>query len=183
MSKFTNPLDNVRVASPCSADWNEMYGDDRKRFCSDCKLNVYNLSDMTRQEAESLLLNWEGRLCVRFYRRADGTVLTKDCPVGWQAVKQKISRRVTAVFSLLAGLLGGFAGASFFKDSPKNIVVGEIPVAEPRPAIMGDMIYEPVQGQPELGEAAEVGVVVVGALPVKQTVKITRSKKDSIRGR
>ena len=44
MAKFDNPLDNVRVASPCSVDWNEMIGDNRKRFCGDCKLNVYNLS-------------------------------------------------------------------------------------------------------------------------------------------
>jgi len=52
MKKFTNPLDNVRVASRCSADWNEMYGSERKCFCADCKLNVYNLSDMTRDQAE-----------------------------------------------------------------------------------------------------------------------------------
>lgn len=80
---FTDPLKNIRVAAPCPADWNEMYGDERKRFCSECKLNVYNLSGMTRREAERLIVNAEGRLCVRFFRRADGTVLTKNCPVGW----------------------------------------------------------------------------------------------------
>ena len=40
MSNFTNPLDNIRIASPCSANWDEMFGDERKRFCGDCKLNV-----------------------------------------------------------------------------------------------------------------------------------------------
>lgn len=45
MKNFNNPLDNIHIASPCSADWSEMYGDNRKRFCGDCKLNVYNLSD------------------------------------------------------------------------------------------------------------------------------------------
>ena len=59
-----------------------MYGDDRRRFCSQCKLNVYNLSGMTRDEAEQLVMNSEGRLCVRFFRRKDGTVLTQDCPAG-----------------------------------------------------------------------------------------------------
>jgi hypothetical protein len=72
MAKFTNPLANVRVASPCPANWDEMVGDERKRFCGQCKLNVYNLSGMPRDEAENLLLNAEGRLCVRFYRRTDG---------------------------------------------------------------------------------------------------------------
>lgn len=107
MRKFTNPLDNIHVASPCSADWNEMYGNDRKRFCGDCKLNVYNLSDMTRQEAENLLMNSEGRLCVRFFRRADGTVLTKDCPVGWQAIKTKVARTASASFAFGLAFLGG----------------------------------------------------------------------------
>src|SRR6185295_3367175 len=104
MSKFDSPLNNVQVASPCPTDWDEMYGDDRKRFCGECKLNVYNLSDMGRQEAENLLLSSEGRLCVRFYRRKDGTVLTKDCPVGWHAVKAKAARAVTAAFAMTFGI-------------------------------------------------------------------------------
>ncbi len=81
MNKFTNPLDNIKIASPCSADWDEMMGNERTRFCGECKLNVYNLSGMSQREAENLLLNSEGRLCVRFYKRADGTILTKYCPV------------------------------------------------------------------------------------------------------
>ncbi len=102
MKKFTNPLDNIKIASPCPADWDKMYGDERSRFCSQCNLNVYNLSDMTKQEAENYLINSEGRVCITFYRRNDGTVLTNDCPVGWQKLKKKISRVSTAVFTLIA---------------------------------------------------------------------------------
>ncbi|HMT07118.1 MAG TPA: hypothetical protein PKA82_03870, partial [Pyrinomonadaceae bacterium] len=87
MVKFDSPLNNINIASPCSSDWNEMYGDDRKRFCGECKLNVYNLSGMTKDEAEALITNAEGRLCVRLYRREDGSVITQDCPVGWAKVK------------------------------------------------------------------------------------------------
>ena len=107
MKKFTNPLENIKIASPCSADWDEMSGNERRRYCSECKLNVYNLSDMTRREAENFLLNSEGRVCIKFYRRADGSVLTKDCPVGWQALKQKVSRRAKAFASVCAGIFGG----------------------------------------------------------------------------
>ena len=110
MRRFNNPLDNIRIASPCTANWDEMYGDDRRRFCADCKLNVYNLSDMTRRQAENLLIDSEGRLCVRFFRRADGTVITRDCPVGWRALKRRVSHVATAVFSMIAGLIGGVAG-------------------------------------------------------------------------
>ena len=77
-----HPLDNIRVAKPCPVSWDSMSGDDRVRFCGACKLNVYNLSEMTRRDVTELLQLVEGRLCVRFYRRKDGTVLTKDCPGG-----------------------------------------------------------------------------------------------------
>lgn len=125
MSKFTNPLDNIKIASPCSQDWDAMTGVGRKRYCGECKLNVYNLSEMTRTEAESFLMNSEGRLCVRFYRRQDGTILTKDCPVGWQAVKQRLSRVATAFVSLIFAALSGIGLANYFaKSEPENHTIG-----------------------------------------------------------
>ena len=133
MSKFDSPLNNIRIASPCSADWNEMYGDDRKRFCGDCKLNVYNLSDMTKEEAESLVMNAEGRLCIRFYRRADGSVITEDCPVGWAKVKQRTRLYATAVASLLIALFTGVLFVSFFSKKPTTIGVLRIPFTTPTP--------------------------------------------------
>jgi hypothetical protein len=107
MSKHTSQLDQVRVAAPCPADWGRMVGDERVRFCDQCSLHVYNLSGMTRQEAESLVTNTEGRLCIRFYRRADGTILTRNCPVGLRALKQRVSRIAGAT---LSAVLGFFAG-------------------------------------------------------------------------
>ena len=108
MSRFNHPLDNIRVASPCNADWDQMIGNERSRFCGQCNLNVYNLSAMTRAEAELLIGKTEGRLCVRYYRRADGSVLTKDCPVGLRAIRRRMSyvaRAVTsAVLTFFAGI-------------------------------------------------------------------------------
>jgi hypothetical protein len=108
MSRFSNPLSKVRVASPCPADWDSMIGDERVRFCGQCELNVYNLSAMTKAQAENLIVRTEGRLCVRFYRRKDGSVLTQDCPVGLRALRQRMSRIRR---SLVAGVLGFIAGA------------------------------------------------------------------------
>ena len=59
-------LDVIQVASPCAAAWDEMKGDHRVRFCGHCQLNVYNLSEMSRDEVEKLVLATEGRLCARF---------------------------------------------------------------------------------------------------------------------
>ncbi len=126
MRKYNSPLNNIRVASPCSANWDEMYGNDRKRFCGDCKLNVYNLSGMTRVEAEDLIRRSEGRLCVRFYSRADGSVITQDCPVGWACIKQRTKSVVTAVFSLLMGLFSGILFVSMFSKPEPRATVGDI---------------------------------------------------------
>ncbi len=83
-------LDDVRVATPCNADWNAMRGDERTRFCATCAKNVYNLSEMSRAAAMTLVREKEGHLCVRFYRREDGTMLTDDCPVGLRAVRRPL---------------------------------------------------------------------------------------------
>jgi hypothetical protein len=72
----------LRVASPCRAKWEDMNGDERVRFCSLCKKNVYNLSSMTTDQVATLIQEKEGKLCGRFYQRKDGTLLTADCPVG-----------------------------------------------------------------------------------------------------
>jgi hypothetical protein len=91
-------LDDMQVASPCSASWDDMVGDERVRFCGSCKKNVYNVSAMPRDEAEIFLGAAAGQACVRFYRRGDGTVLTADCPVG---ITRRRRRRVAF------GVVGG----------------------------------------------------------------------------
>jgi len=107
-------LQNARTASPCSADWKKMAGDERVRFCSDCNRNVYNFSAMTGREIESLLASREGRVCARLFRRSDGTILTADCPVGVRAVVRRVSRIAGA--ALTAALSVSFASA---QQAPK----------------------------------------------------------------
>jgi hypothetical protein len=110
MPKLSSPLDNLKIAAPCSADWDQMFSfeDKRVRFCSQCDLNVYNLSDMSRQEAEDLITKTEGRLCVRFYRRADGSVLTRNCPVGLKKIKQRAARVAKVVAGMALSFVSGF---------------------------------------------------------------------------
>lgn len=133
MSKFDGPLDNVKIASPCSANWDEMLGNERKRFCGECKLNVYNLSGMTKYDAENLLFASEGRVCVRYFRRSDGTILTADCPVGWAAVKHRLSVAATAVFSMFLTLVAGLLAVSFLRNYSETIKRIPVPFAAPTP--------------------------------------------------
>jgi hypothetical protein len=96
-------LGSWKVASPCTASWESMRGDDQVRFCGHCSKNVYNLSAMSRSDAEALLRRTEGRVCTHFYRRLDGTILTADCPVGLRAKAARFRRRASVA---LAGMFG-----------------------------------------------------------------------------
>src|ERR1043165_48691 len=129
-------LDNIRVASPCTADWTKMTGDERVRHCGDCKKNVYNISEMTRDEAEALIIEKEGSLCMRYYQRTDGTILLKDCTIG---VKRKRRRRL-----IVAGAAAAFAGGPAFAYAKTRMER----VQEP---MMGSIAmpenYEPVETQ------------------------------------
>ena len=100
-------LEQVSIAAPCPVSWDDMKGDDRVRHCGHCNLNVFNLSEMTRHEAEQLVINRQGRLCAGFWRRADGTIITRDCPVGLAALRAKAARAVARVAAVLGLLLTG----------------------------------------------------------------------------
>jgi len=106
-------LDNIKVAAPCSAEWAKMSGDERVRHCALCRKNVYNLSDMSRTEAEALIRLKEGKVCVRFFQRADGTVLTSNCPVGLRAIQ----KRLRWVGGGVAALLTLFVGSVFARGN------------------------------------------------------------------
>lgn len=161
MARFSNPLDHVSVAAPCSANWDQMMGNDRARFCAQCNLNVYNLSDMTKAEAESLIAGSEGRLCIRFYRRADGSILTRNCPVGLQAIRRRLSYVRKAITSAVLGFLAGFgvyegiSGLSAFYEDRRHPLMGEmvspaqpIQLSPPAPtAIVGKMRVNPEASQ------------------------------------
>jgi hypothetical protein len=107
-------LENVHVASPCDVSWADMDGDSDVRHCSHCRKHVYNLSMMSRAEAEAVLAAAKASegICVRFYRRADGTVLTDDCPVG--ARRHRFWRRTYGIAA--AGLLLAALGALGYRQ-------------------------------------------------------------------
>lgn len=125
---FTNPpLQEIRIAAPCKAEWKWMYGNERVRFCGQCNLNVYNLTAMTAEQAEDIIRRAEGQLCVRFYRRRDGTILVKNCPVGIRSLKEKLTSTRTAVISALLSFLAYLGILWWFNRTPSPFmgIIGE----------------------------------------------------------
>jgi hypothetical protein len=99
-----------------------MSGDERARFCQHCKLHVYNLSDMSRDEAEAFIAGLEGRTCLRLFRREDGTVLTRDCPVGVRRLRQGLARSVAAIAGIFVALLSGtLLGGALSRLAPGSL--------------------------------------------------------------
>jgi len=125
-------LEDLSIATPCKAAWSDMTqltaGDERIRFCGQCEKNVYNVVAMTRVEADQLIREKEGDLCIRLHKRADGTVITSDCPVGLE--KERLRHRLwaqvakaTASLGLILGLLTGKARAdASLRDGDKPAV-------------------------------------------------------------
>ena len=115
-------LDNLRTASPCPVGWEQMTGDERVRLCRLCNLHVYNISEMTRGEACALIAKSEGRICARLVRRADGTVITRDCPVGLRAIKRRVARTAATVFAAIMTVCASVSGQKPSKADKSSCV-------------------------------------------------------------
>lgn len=177
-------LDQIAVASPCNASWDEMVGDERVRFCLSCEKNVYNLSAMAREDAERLLQERAGgEVCVRYYKRADGTLMTSDCPVGVRRKRRKKvalsiagagALAVAATQAYARSLCGGgghMQGAVAVMGEPQPIVPAIQGTASPAPTEPPDELMGKVSPntQPKAPHAIKPPVDhVVGRLPARK---------------
>ncbi len=131
-------LEDVRVASPCKADWAAMVGTDQVRFCLSCQKHVYNLSGMSRGEATALIRESEGgEICVRMYKRADGTVMTSDCPEGSRRKRRRLA---------LLGAGGGVVAAAAAALWPSTPACG---LGQGEPVLMGSVAVLPALPPPD----------------------------------
>jgi ankyrin repeat protein len=132
-------LDQIRV-NPCTQSWDSMVGNDQFRFCKHCNLSVHNLAEMTRKEVERLIAKSQGRLCVRYQRRPDGSLRT--LPAAQKL--HRITRRASQVAA------GAFSASIAFTGAALSQVTAEAYV---RPAAIGNLDPQVLMG------AAVVGMV------------------------
>lgn len=177
-AKHHSLLNHVRVAAPCHESWDAMSGTDQVRSCERCQHKVYNLSELTEAEAEALLQSAEGRLCVRFYRRADGTIMTKDCPVGSTARR---TRRIVQATAGVAAAVGTAAALLRPQTHPTMGAPMPLPVIQTTPepvphAVMGAVAaprqFEMGEAPSELSALREQGKVAIS--PAKMGRAIIR---------
>lgn len=135
-------VDKLRVASPCPVAWDSMSGDERSRVCDQCDRRVYNLAGMSTSEVKSLVSQQENkRICVRLFRRGDGTVLTNDCPVGLRMLRKRVGRFAVAAFGSLLGLLSvGYAQKS---EKPSKESTRAVKIEEKGKSVLKGVITDP----------------------------------------
>lgn len=46
------PLDNLILSYSCPINWESMEGNERERFCKQCSKTVFNISDLSKKEAD-----------------------------------------------------------------------------------------------------------------------------------
>lgn len=136
-----------------------MDGDERVRFCRECSRNVYNLSAMTEREARRVVAEREGRLCVRFHQRRDGTVLTSDCPIGAKRSFLLAGARAAAVVAGAAAGLTALSACNSVEDEP--VRMGEAHMGSP--PVEGD--WDAGTGEPDEPEHPEEFIMGDMALP------------------
>lgn len=154
-----NIINQLKIASPCPMEWDAMERtpEDAVRFCGECKKNVYNVSQMSASEANNILqsamANGTGA-CMQLYRRADGTVITDDCPVGLRRVRDmwRKVRSVAAGFVAVAvSSLPGWA-----QGNTQGSTQGKPGCA---PALKGDVYVPP---QAERGKPMQLNPAMLG---------------------
>jgi hypothetical protein len=117
-------LPEIKIASPCPALWEQMAGNNQVRHCAQCNLNVYNFSEMTSAEIEQLIKASEGqRLCGRLYQRADGSLITRDCPVGLRTKIRRVSARLTTALAAALSLVFAAQACSQQSSHTTGVVV------------------------------------------------------------
>lgn len=105
----------LKVASPCPMLWDRLDKTEERgvRFCRECRKNVYNLIEISEADLNNLLTGATAgdSLCLRLYQRADGTVITNDCPVGLKKVREFWQRMKTGAVASLAFLISSTPAA------------------------------------------------------------------------
>jgi hypothetical protein len=183
MSRERISLDNIKIAAPCKADWRFMYGNERVRFCGQCSKNVYNLSALTREQAEDLILRNEGNLCVRFYRRKDGTIILNNCPVGLRAIKARYNSTKATILKAAMTFLAYIGVLWWVEGKPANRpVTGRMVATGEVVPVMGGFALPPPSA-PRLIKRSEAYIreqAVYKVMPVAHTNGVKLLKGDVV---
>ena len=152
-----NPQPPLKIESPCPKAWEEMTGDAKCRFCDHCQLHVHNLSAMTERERTRFTANANGRTCIAYVVRQDGSMITEGRWTRWLRPLRKVQ---VAGLAVLATLLPFLFSACATKR-PSGMTKGKMmaPGSGKRVMLLGEApttMIAPVNDRMVLGAMAPI---------------------------
>ena len=102
MNTFSVP----KIEKSCPANWDDMKGDEKRRFCEHCQLHVHNLSAMTLEEQRTVL-DVKGRPgCISYVAQPDAVAVAPDRWLRQNTGSSSSWQRIAALFVALMSLIG-----------------------------------------------------------------------------
>lgn len=156
-AEHVEPLDNLILSYSCPINWDSMDGNERERFCKQCSKTVFNISDLSKKEANAYLdKRANASHCVKFYLRSDGTITTDECPKILRPVRNTarfLARTVAGLISVLFCFASSLiplqaknddesenkSATSIFKNKIKIDLRHKIMVGQTCPSEVGDL--------------------------------------------
>ncbi|MDB6133521.1 MAG: hypothetical protein JWM59_1764 [Verrucomicrobiales bacterium] len=159
------PVPPIPIASPCPKSWDGMDGDDKKRFCTECRLHVHNLSAMDTKERAEVLSQPADGICIAYELRPDGGMVT---PSRW--FRLPFHRMGLSVAAALAAAFP----MMFSACSPsRRMIAGGIPPAAAEgknpTAMLGEFVPEKADRFTKGKRLRETPPMMMGAPPADWT--------------
>lgn len=85
-------LDHCAVAAPCSGACATSDGNPRVSLCQRCGLFLYDVENLSPGAAHTLTVRTEGQTSGRLFKRRDGKVMTRNCPVGLEELRARLRK-------------------------------------------------------------------------------------------
>lgn len=145
-------LNQINIATPCPASWENMTGDELSRHCSQCDKKVFHLSNMTATEAASVVEEHGGNFCARIRVTTTGELITRP------ARKAKLFRTLLRkTVAAAAALPLAFFAAGCSRESLPEQMQGWL---EPEQEYEVTGIVAPVPPEELQGEVEIMGDIV-----------------------
>src|SRR5260370_26866447 len=78
MTKRSEKLNGLVIGFECSTSWEEMQADGPRRFCAECRREVFDLERMTPEEIFGHVQASRGKLCGRLTRRDGRLAMARE---------------------------------------------------------------------------------------------------------
>lgn len=107
-----------QITKPCHQNWDAMTGDEKKRYCSHCRLHVHNLSAMTPEEQLALLARRDEKSCITYLEKGEAMRVCTDNWVAVQRFFRPFRRMALSLSAIAVALLTSCGTPSARRVSP-----------------------------------------------------------------